>query len=41
MIGVGLTITVKSSTGSPRQPFKFGITVKTTVPGVVPLLKMV
>ena len=41
MIGVGFTITVKTSTASPRQPFKFGVTVKTTFPGVVPLLKMV
>ena len=41
MIGVGFTITVKTSTGSPRQPFKSGVTVNTTLPGVFPLLIMV
>ena len=38
MIGVGLTITVKTSTGSPVQLFKTGVTVKTTFPGILPLL---
>ena len=38
MIGVGLTITVKTSTDSPTQLFKTGVTVKTTFPGVFPLL---
>ncbi len=41
MVGVGFTITVKTSTGSPRQPFKLGVTVKITFPGLVPLLTMV
>ena len=38
MIGVGLTITVKISKGSPVQLFKTGVTVKTTFPGILPLL---
>ena len=41
MIGVGFTITVKTSTRSPRQPFKSGVTVYTILPGVNPLLTMV
>ena len=38
MVGVGLTITVKTSTGSPMQLSKIGVTVYTTFPGILPLL---
>ena len=38
MVGVGLTITVKTSTGSPIQLSKIGVTVYTTFPGIFPLL---
>ena len=38
MVDVGLTITVKTSTGSPIQLSKIGVTVYTTFPGIFPLL---